>query len=79
MTSLLVQERRQMARRRASFGKKDKAESDQVIYYHVSAYKRNNKSYLKAIPAEDPDTRAIVFTGAAKEAAILLVSEALKR
>lgn len=60
----------------ATVWKKAQAEGEQVLYFRVSAYRKNNQSYSKAIPAEEPDSSDIVFDGAAKEAAKLMVEKA---
>jgi len=55
--------------------RKDDAEGKQLIYYRVSAFQKDNKSHVKAIPAEAVDASAVVFEGAASEAASLLVKK----
>ncbi|NWK57604.1 UUP1 family membrane protein [Verrucomicrobiaceae bacterium N1E253] len=55
---------------------KDDAKGEQVLYYRVSAYRKDNSSHAKAIPAEDADASDIIFSGAAKEAAKLMVDRA---
>lgn len=58
--------------------KKDKAQGPQMIYYRVSAFRKNSGTPVKAIPAEAADASHIIFDGAAKEAADLLVKNAQK-
>lgn len=55
---------------------KEQAEGEQVLYFRVSAYRKNNQSHSKAIPAEEADGSSIVFDGAAEEAAKLMVDKA---
>ena len=58
---------------------KDAAQGKQVIYYRVSAYQKDNKSHRKAIPAEEANASEITFSGAAKEAASLLIKQVKKK
>ena len=58
--------------------RKASAEGQQHLYYRVSAYKKEPRSPVKAIPVEDVDASEVVFEGAAKEAVSLLVEKAKK-
>ncbi len=55
--------------------RKDKAEGEQTIYYRVSAYHRGAASVMEPPPAPETDADRILFSGAAEEAANLIVKQ----